>query len=99
MFETQFEEGVKIVSVLFEVVWCKSQEGLEDVESSEDRVDVRILEELPNINLEIGPSFIILGNEGAGYLPDRVSDVLFHAHVGFHIDDFKESQFDGLLHL
>ena len=99
MFETQFEEGVKIVGMLFEVVWCKSQEGLEDVESSEDGVDVRILEELPNIYLEIRPRFIILGNEGTSYLPNCVSDVLFHAHVGLHIDDFKESQLDGLLNL
>ena len=25
--------------------------------------------------------------------------MLFHAHVGLHIDDFKESQLDGLLNL
>ena len=49
--------------MILEVVRSEAEERFEDVKSSEYRVDVRILEKLPNVGLEERPCFVIFGNK------------------------------------
>lgn len=44
--------------MVFEVVGSESEESFENVEASEDWLNVGVLEEFPDIDLEVGPGIV-----------------------------------------
>ncbi len=63
MAESRLEKRVKIVCVVLEVVWGEAQEAFQDVEASEEGIDVGVFKELPHVNLEIRPGVILGGDD------------------------------------
>ena len=98
MGKANFEESEKVIRVVLEVVGGVWEETLEDVESSEDGVEIGVLQKLPDAGFEGGPCGVLLSDDATGNLTDSVSDVLLHAKVGLRVDGQEEICLDLLLH-
>lgn len=99
MAEADLEEGEEVIGVVFEVVGSVGDEAFQDVEASEDGVEVGVLQEAPDASLEGGPGVVLLGDDASSDLSNCVSDVFLHAEVSLSIDGNKEIGFDLLLDL
>lgn len=103
MCESNPEERVKVIGVIFEVLRGIGEEALQNVKASEHRVEVGILQQFPDIGLELRPGPIILVNDGARDFTNRVSDMLLHAEIVLTVNDLEDLnldlvlQFDGQL--
>ena len=85
MGEANFEQCEKVISVVFEVVRSVGEETLEDVEATEDWVEIRVLQKLPHAGFESGPCVVLFSDDATGNLTDSVSDVLLHVQIGLRV--------------
>lgn len=77
----------------------EGDEAFEDIKSTEDGVDVSVLEKFPDIDLEIWPGIIFFADDASCNLSDSISDMLLHAVVFLCVDDCEEIGFDSELNI
>jgi hypothetical protein len=55
--------------------------------------------ELPDVDLEVGPGVVFFADDASGYLADGIGDMLLHAVVCLSVDDGEEFSLESKLDL